>query len=124
MNKYKTVFEIDDSAILRLNVIRKRDVLNLWMQIRSEVPRRIWIGLVSCWEKGMKVRNPAWIFLDESGMCYVYFPYSHEISLLGLYHRQYPPILWIYCRNYYCGYIDGKENYVGLIAVGNVMMTF
>ena len=48
---YKTVFQVDDKKLLNLNIIRKRDVLDLWLQIRDDVPLRIWIGLVSVWEE-------------------------------------------------------------------------
>lgn len=125
---YKTVFQVDDKKLLNLNIIRKRDVLDLWLQIRDDIPLRIWIGLVSVWEERgkrlKKVRKPVWFFLDGENICYSYLPFSGEICLIGFYHRQYPPIWWIYNNAYYCGEIDGDRTYVSLLAVGNIMMTF
>lgn len=125
---YKTVFQVDDKKLLNLNIIRKRDVLDLWLQIRDDVPLRIWIGLVSVWEErvsGMRrYRKPAWLFLDSGNMCYSYLPFSGELCFMGFYHHQYPRLWWIYSSDYYCGHINEQKTYAGLVAVGNIMMTF
>ncbi len=123
VTNFKTEFDVSDVHLLNLNIIRKKDVLALWKQIRDNGPLKIWIGLVSVPSVyGRKVRTPAWFFLDEANVCYSYLPFSGKIVFQGFYHRQYPRIWWIYTKNYYCGDFDNTKNYVALIAIGNIMM--